>query len=374
MNRRSLLLAACAASAGPSIAYPKAAARNFFFDSPLLLSADGPILSPTAFTEVLKRSIGSNDEPDTYSEGGWTERLENYIAERLGKEAAMFCPTGTLANQIAIRVLSGDKAHVIVQDQSHVFRDEHDIAQAMSGKTLITAALGAASFSVEFFKDLLQRNPNSIGAVSIETPVRRLLGERFDFRELQAISAVSREYGVGTHLDGARIFLESAYTGKSVREYASLFDTVYICLYKHFGAGSGAVLCGSKGLIARAREVRSQFGATMFKSWPYAAVAMYFARGFEERFGDAQRKAVRLFDKINDTKLFRVEPIPNGTNVFRLRIKNSAPESFRRKMSRDGIRWASFGFTPDYAILRVNETWNRIHESDLVERMKRAAV
>jgi threonine aldolase len=202
--------------------------------------------------------------------------------------------------------------------------------------------------------------------------VRRLLGERFDFAQLEQVAAFARERNIGMHLDGARIFIESAYTGVPVRDYAACFDTVYVCLYKCFGAGSGAVLCGSRPLIEEAAAVRNLFGARLFKSWPYAAVALNLARGFEARFAEAKTKAERFFGRVNDSALFRVEPLRNGTNVFRLYIAGESPRAGRRLSERYSL--VVVRFTNDYAILRVNETWNRMDEDVLFQRMKRAIV
>lgn len=372
LSRRGFLTGATGAAAGAVLsdiaAGPSALA---LFDSPLLLSADGPMLSPAAFASLLRNSTAESSEADTYGAGGITAELERHMAETLGKEAALFVPTGTLANQIAIRVLSGPKSHIVVQDSSHVFRDEYGIAETMSGKKPINLSPNEATFSVEALEEVVFRHPSDIGAISIETPVRRLHGERFRFGGLEQVTAFARDRGIRMHLDGARIFIESSYTGIPVRSYAACFDTVYVCLYKCFGAGSGAILCGSKEAIERASELRNLFGARLFKTWPYAAVALHLARGFEERFDRARMKAERLFKRMNASGLFRVEPIPNGTNVFRLHVEGESPETFRHKMSGDDLRWSSYGFTETYGLLRVNETWNSMDDDELFARMRR---
>lgn len=374
LSRRVLLSTAGAAVTG--LALPMAAhgtSPGPRFDSPLLLSADGPVLTPAAFAAVLKDSVSESSSPDTYGEGGATAEIEAFMAKALGKEAALFLPTGTLSNQLAIRILSEHKSHVVVQDQSHVFRDEFDIAQTVSGKTLLNLAPGKADFSADTLGEAIARHPGHIGMVSIETPVRRLLSQRFEFGKLKEISALCRERDIRMHLDGARIFIEAVYTGIPVREYAALFDTVYVCLYKYFGAGGGAVLCGTRDVIAKAAEFRNLFGARLFRSWPYAAVALRFAKGFEERLGQAKARSERVIKRMNETSRFRVESIPNGTNVYRLYVNGASPQIFRQRMSGNGIRWSDFEFTETYGILRVNETWNEIDEDALIDRMIKAS-
>src|SRR5439155_13110220 len=104
------------------------------------------------------------------------------------------------------------------------------------------------------------RVPTPVGAIQIESPVRRKQGELFDFDAMQKVCAMARENQIGLHLDGARIFLASAYTGISPAQYASLFDTVYVSLYKYFNAASGAILAGPKRLLDGLYHTRRQFG------------------------------------------------------------------------------------------------------------------
>jgi threonine aldolase len=373
MDRRFFVaasgMAALAASASRSAAAPAAAMP---FESPLLLSSDGPMLSPSEFASALQHSILSTTVTDTYAEGGPTAELERFMARALQKEAAVFLPTGTLANQLAIRILAGGKPSVVVQDQSHVFRDEHDMAQIMSGKTLINLAPNQASFSAQEFQDTLTRHAGQVGAVSIESPVRRQMSERFDFAEMQSISRIARRHDIGLHLDGARLFIESVYSGIPVSAYAALFDTIYICLYKCFGAGSGALLCGSRAHIEAALRLRSLFGARMFKTWPFSAVALRIADGFERRLSLVKVRAERFFDRLNDSGAVKVLPVERGTNVYRFTAQGADPESVRKRVAGEGIRWSSFGFTPEYGLFRVNETWAAMNEEAVFQRIMRS--
>src|ERR1700724_2546465 len=106
-------------------------------------------------------------------------------------------------------------------------------------------------------------------------------GGRFDFDQMKRITAWARERGIGLHLDGARLFLESAYSNRPVREYAALFDTVYISLYKYFNAASGAILAGPKALLGELFNPRRMFGGGLHQAWPFAAVALHYMDGFE---------------------------------------------------------------------------------------------
>ena len=189
------------------------------------------------------------------------------MAALLGKEMALFLPSGTLANHLALRLLATRGRRVLVQRESHIYNDTGDCAQELSGLTLIPLAPQRATFTLAEVEAEIARLPEArvstpIGAISIESPVRRLQGEVFDFAEMQRIAAFARERRIGLHLDGARIFLASAYTGITPASYAALFDTVYVSLYKYFNAAAGAVLAGPRELIdeplSSAAHVRRQ--------------------------------------------------------------------------------------------------------------------
>ena len=167
---------------------------------------------------------------------------------------AVYLPTGTLANHLALRRLARDGRRVLVQQESHVYNDEGDCAQQLSGLTLVPLAPGRATFTLADVEAELRRVETgrvhtAVGAISIELPVRRIMGEVFDFAEMQKITAFARERRIGLHLDGARLFLASAYTGISPATCAALFDTVYVSLYKYFNAASGAILAGPRHLL-----------------------------------------------------------------------------------------------------------------------------
>src|SRR5207302_4308507 len=157
-----------------------------------------------------------------------------------------------------------------------------------------------------------------VGAISIESPVRRLQGEVFDFAEMQRIAAFARKHRINLHLDGARIFLASAYTGITPASYAALFDTVYVSLYKYFNAAAGAVVAGPRALIDDLYHQRRMFGGSLRQAWPYAAVALHYLDGFDERFKRAMAAAETLFQALSRHPGFEVQRAAAPTNVTRL--------------------------------------------------------
>jgi threonine aldolase len=286
--------------------------------------------------------------------------LEDDFARLLDKEAALFMPTGTLANHSAVRALAGDRRRVIVQEISHLYNDSGDCAQELSALNLVPLAPGRASFAWEDVAAILERTASgrvarSVGAISIESPVRRLHNQAFDWDAMQDVCAQARSRGIALHLDGARLFVAAAYSGRRPADYAAPFDTVYVSLWKCFNAGGGAILAGPRAVLADLHHVRRRmFGGALWQAWPYAVVARHYADGYLERLGAAVRASETLIRLLSDDPRFGIERVPDGTSVFRLRLRTGDEPTFRRGLSARGITLPApdgHGFW-----LRVNET------------------
>ena len=167
---------------------------------------------------------------DSYSQGGTVDRLEQTMARMLGKEAAAFMPTGTLANHLAIRKLCGTRRRAVVQEQSHLYNDTGDCVTQLSNINLVPLAKDEAYFALDELRLAVDRSEtgrvaNPIGVVMIESPVRRQAGRIMPYDEMAAVTWFCAEKGIPTHLDGARLYMMSAATGISPETYAALFDT-----------------------------------------------------------------------------------------------------------------------------------------------------
>jgi threonine aldolase len=342
------------------------------------LSGDGLGLDPAQYARLLSRLADESPiPPDSYSLGGVVERLETECARLLGKEQAVFMPTGTLANHLAIRALAGGPSRVIVQEDSHLYKDEGDCAQTLSGLTLMPLATGRATFTASDVQQVLDETKSArvvkrVSVISIETPVRRKQGERFDAAELQKVVALAKREGIKLHLDGARLFLQAGYTGENVAETARPFDTVYVSLYKYFNAASGAILAGPRELLADLYHVRRMFGGGLSSAWPFAAVALHFMNGFGERYSRAVRTSEELIRDLGKRDGFAVERITSGTNLFRLRVSAVDPALFRQRLAARGVMLPEpqrGGF-----LIGVNETLNRITGAALADAFARGLV
>jgi threonine aldolase len=360
MRRRTLL-------STPLAAAPLAAAES----GPVRATGDGLGLTPVEYAALLQR-ISSTIEPDDYSRGGVVAKLEQSVASALGKETAVWVSTGTLANHLAVRLLAGERRRVFVQHESHLFNDCGDCCQTLSGIHLVPLAPGKATFTVEDLEREAERGATGrvfvpAGAIQIETPVRRKTGESFDFSEMKRVSQWARERRIGLHLDGARLFLGAAYTGVSVREYAALFDTVYVSMYKYFNAASGAVLAGPKSMLDNFFHQRRMFGNGLSHVWPFAAVAQHYFEGFPSRYAQAVATSERVIAALQTNPRFEVARVANGTNIFSMRVKGIDAAALHRRAASEGlVLGAPMG---DRFQVQVNESWARASAESIIARL-----
>lgn len=365
--------------------------RRQFFAGSLLAFAPGTALAqytsqtapPPAFPPVDARSVwlvGDSAPPDalktaarlaelvqkgkprdSYLAGGAVTDLEQRFATMLGKEDCAFLPTGTLANHVAVRILAGEATRVIVQHESHLYRDESDATQLLSGLNLIDLAPGKAGPSLDEIKAAVDEAENGpyplkVGAISLESPVRRARGEMLDPAALQAIAAYAKGKGIRLHLDGARLLL--APPSYDIAGTAALFDTVYVSLYKYLDAPFGAVLAGSKADIAKARALRHQFGGTIYQAWPCAVLALAALDDFQARHKAAFAAADQVFAALEKAGAAKVAPAPNASNIRQLVLKPKIAEGVFDRMRQAGVRLAKPG--PDGTIdFWINDTINR---------------
>jgi threonine aldolase len=304
--------------------------------------SDGLGLSPHAYARLLARIAETRGiAEDDYSRNGGVAELEARIAALLGKEAAIFLPTGTLANHLALRLLARHGRRVLVQRESHLYNDEGDCAQQLSGLTLVPLADGRASFTLAEAAAEIAEPPEArvavpVGAISIETPVRRMAGQAFGFAEMRRIAGLAREHGIGLHLDGARLLIEAVYSGIAPADYAAPFDTVYVSLYKYLNAAAGAVLAGPCALLDGLYHQRRMFGGGLPHVWPYAAVALHYLDGFAERFAEAAAVSNKLFEALRGHPRVTVERPANATNVTLVQVAGDAA-ALPQRLVADGI-------------------------------------
>jgi threonine aldolase len=331
-NRRKFLQAGGLLLTPALLPFSNARAGKVFADTdPVVkLYGDGEMFEPAAYLEQLQLANAKIPlERDRYGHGGAVTALEHKFEAITGKEQAMFMPSGTLSNQLALSVLSGNNTKIFVQETSHVYRDEGDAAQSVFQKRLMPLAKGESFFTAAALQQAIESLgdeevfKSGVGAVGIENPVRRADGRIVPIEEIRKISGYCRSNNIGLHLDGARIYMAAARTGIGIKEYASYFDTIYISLYKYLGASAGAMLCGSKLVMDKMEHLVKIHGGSMYGNWLNAAMALHRLDKLEERLKMAYDRGNTVFAAINKLPGIQISLLNNGSNMYLMKLAAS---------------------------------------------------
>lgn len=334
------------------------------------LVGDAVPTSPQARVQLLGHLLEKQaNANDSYLAGGAVAELEATMAAMLGKEAAAFFATGTLANNVAVRVLSGESRHVLVQHDSHLYLDESDSAEMLGGLNLVPLAAGKVGPSYDEVAAAIEAAehgpyPLRVGAISFESPVRRHDGGSIPFAELEQISGLAKQHGIRMHWDGARSLLLSGTPGFDLRRTCVLFDTVYVSLYKYLGAPFGAVLAGDKETIAKARELRHIYGGLIYQGWQAVLPVLDALAGFQQRFVQARAQGERVLAGMA-AKGFAVERVPNESNITLVRIPTERVKATTERLAAADIRArvAADGTMPFF----INESIMRRSPEELIK-------
>ncbi len=324
---------------------------------------DGSFLSAPEYADLLLRLVDEGKiKPDYYSNGGVVEELENKMAKLLGKESAVFMPTGTLANHLAVRRLAADQRRVLVPGESHLYRDSGDCAQTLSNLNLIPLGKDDLCYSLEELAATAERSKagrveTKIGALMIESPVRRKHDRILTIAEMKSITGFAHQQGIRSHLDGARLFVQSAHTDVSTAQYGELFDTVYTSMWKCFNAPSGAILAGTHAFTEGMFHERRMFGGGLPYAWPFAAVALHFVDTFIDEYKTAWATAESMFATLTKTANFDVDKFEDGTHVVRLTIRGANLNKFQASLLKRNVSIRNPD--SDGVWLRINPSLNR---------------
>jgi threonine aldolase len=230
---------------------------------------------------------------DVYGEDPTVNRLEAEIAAITGKEAAIFVPSGTMGNQIALQVHTQRGEEVLLGAQSHLSFDESGAGAAWAGVQFCAVGRGGTFTAAELAAAIQEPDDHCArqSLVALENPHNRGGGRTFPHAEALAIAALARSKGLRLHLDGARIWNAAIALGLSPAELAAPFDTVNLCFSKGLGAPVGSALCGSHATIVAARRYRKMFGGGMRQAGVLAAAALYALAHHRERIADDHANA-----------------------------------------------------------------------------------
>lgn len=282
---------------------------------------------------------------DVFGEDPTVNALEQKLAGMFGMEAGLFCPSGTMTNQIAVKLHTGPQKEVVCHKYSHIYLYEAGgiMANAHASVKLLDGAYG--KITVQDIADNL--SPDDVHAcettlVSLENTMNKGGGSIYTLDEVRPIKALCDQNGIKLHLDGARLFNALAVTGENPKDWGALFDTVSICLSKGLGCPIGSVLLGTKADIKRARKIRKSFGGGMRQAGYLAAAAIYGLDYQVDRLAEDHARAKTIGNILQKHPLV-AEVFPVMTNIVIARLQGISPEDFLSKLSAKGIKAVKFG-------------------------------
>ena len=296
--------------------------------------------------DVLAGIAAGDPEVDRYGDGGVVEELETTVAQLLGKPAAVFFPSGTMAQQIALRIHADDRGSrtVAFHPTCHLELHEDKAYQHLHG--LVGRNVGDPC-SLLTLADL-EGISEPLAALLLELPQREIGGQLPEWDDLCAQVGWARDAGAAVHLDGARLWDAQPYYDRPLDEIAALFDTVYVSFYKLLGGISGACLLGEPDVIARARDWRARHGGTLFALWPYAASALAGMRQRLPRVPEYIAHAQAIAAALRPLPQVAILPDPPVTPMMHLLLQVDA-EKFRHAtetLAEDERLWTWPGSSP----------------------------
>lgn len=299
--------------------------------------------TPAMLKAMLQAEVGD----DVYGEDKTVNELQRRAAELFGKQAALFCPSGTMSNQIGIKVHTQPGDEVICDELAHIYLYEGGGIAANSGASVRLLRGERGRFTATQVRDSINRRDDAhlpwTRLVAIENSVNRGGGCCWDLAEIARIRAVCDEYGLGLHLDGARLFNALVARNESPREHGRLFDTISICLSKGLGAPAGSLLLGSSELIARAHRQRKLMGGGMRQSGYLAAAGLFALEHNVVRLSEDHARARRLEAELRSLS-YVSEVLPVETNIVIFRLdERVGTDLFLQQLQHQQVRATSMG-------------------------------
>lgn len=299
--------------------------------------------TPAMLQAMLSAEVGD----DVYGEDETVEKLQRVAAELFGMESALFCPSGTMTNQIGIRLHTRPGDEVICDELAHIYLFEGGGIAANSGASVRLLKGDRGRFTAEQVRAQINRRDDAHYAwtklVAIENTVNKGGGACWDLAEMQRIRAVCDEHDLGLHLDGARIFNALVARNESPRDYGRLFDTISICLSKGLGAPAGSLLLGSREAIARAHRHRKMMGGGMRQAGYLAAAGLFALEHNVRRLQDDHLRAQTLGREMHALPyVASVLPVETNIVIFSL-AEGLSPDKFLEKLQSHGLRANSMG-------------------------------
>jgi threonine aldolase len=315
--------------------------------------------------EMREAMLAAEVGDDVYGEDPTVNHLQEIVAEILGKEAALFVPSGVMANQLAIKTQTQPSDEVVVESESHIFNFETAGAAFLSNVQLHTVKGTRGILKVEQIEQAIRSkvyyNPKT-SLVCLENTHNKAGGTVYPIDEIQKIHDLTRDKSLALHLDGARLWNASIASGISPKEYARFFDTVSVCFSKGLGAPMGSALAGTREKIEAARKYRKIFGGGMRQIGILAAAAIFALDHNIERLKEDHEKAKWLAKELGGLSGIGLDMNSVQTNIIIFDISGRA-ESADKLISRlkaKGILISEMGISTLRAVTHLDVSMEQI--------------
>ncbi len=278
---------------------------------------------------------------DVFKEDPSVNKLEKYAADLLGKEAALYVPSGVMGNQICLNVLTNPGDEVVCERDAHIFNYESGSPAALSGIQLFPIEGKHGVITPEQVEPIIR--PTSAyymprtKVIEVENTHNRAGGTVWQIENIISLKHLAKKYNLFYHLDGARIWNASVATGISVSEYASHFDSISCCLSKALGAPVGSILAGTKDFVKEAFRVRKAWGGGMRQVGILAAAGLYALQNNIERLKEDHDKAKYLAERINVNPNLEIDMEAVQTNILLFHPKNISIEDGLKRCKDKGV-------------------------------------
>ena len=334
------------------------------------------VTQPTAAMREAIANAAVGD--DVYGDDPTVNSLEERVAALFGHEAALFCPTGSLANQLSIRTLVKPGEELLVETRSHIVRAELGAAATFSGITTRTWPSTDGLLKADDALAIAHENAGpylvSTKAIAVENTHNFGGGTVQPIDEIAKLSSTAHARGIAMHLDGARIWNAHVASGVSFAEYGKHFDTISVCLSKGLGSPIGSVMLSTKERVAEARIWRKRYGAGMRQVGIIAAAAHYALDNNIARLAEDHARAKKIATALAAIDSSLVDPSKVHTNIVGLELSKigiTAAELTAR--CKDAGLWIS-ALGPHYARLVTHLDFDDAQCDEAIEILKRALV
>lgn len=284
---------------------------------------------------------------DVFGDDPTIKRLEEKTAEILGHEAALYVPSGTMSNQISLRLMAGPGDEILCESGAHIFNFEAGGASAISGIQLHPLKAKYGLLTPEQLEPEI-RGPNihtpSTVAIALENTHNRAGGTVYEMESIKAIHDLAKQAGLLLYLDGARIWNAATFHNIKPSEIARYFDCISVCFSKGLGAPVGSAVVSTKERIKKARRIRKMLGGGMRQVGIIAAGALYALEHNIDRIPDDHRRAATLAANLSACKRFVIEFETVQTNILVIGLKPPLDETlFCAKLAQNGVLAVPFG-------------------------------